>query len=255
MKFLILALFVGTAFAGEDVLFYVHGGARLSYKSDKVLVTSDRKVRLTTISPTFASTPNMIGEFSTSLSEEQYKTLLSKTKGLASKVTSEKPESAGLMIEELHIGKDVKTWLSDSKNPAIPELRKDFLVIAKDAYKNPVKALKLECSQQRGDVKCAYVNVGKEVVETVNPLGVADSVQCLDVTNGRTILHKIEEYDPRKMKPAKVKIKPGEKYSFSVKTNEKCDYRIVVKTTDLLINENYEDVLLGELFSNNLTTK
>ncbi len=55
------------------------------------------------------------------------------------------------------------------------------------------------------------------------------------------------------MKPKKIQIKPNETYKFSVKTDHVCDYRVVVKTTDMMINKDYKDVLLGELVSNQLT--
>lgn len=243
-------MLINNSQAAENIMFYVHGGAIISYKSDKIEISPANRVKLTTLAPTFAEYPNIIGEFSYMLSNDDYKKLNDNLSKQIKRISnSQKQADAGALVEELNVGNEKRSWASDVSTPAVNEIRKMFLAIAKEAYANPVKALKLECSQKGAKITCTYANVGKETVETVNPLGVNYSIQCLDITNKKTILYKEGTHDPHEMKPEKIKISPSQKYSFSINTSETCDYRIIVKTTDLMINSNYKDVLLGELVS------
>ena len=234
---------------------FIHGGAYQSYKNDKVTISSRGDISLTTISPTFAKYPNSIGLFESKISNtkllkfQQY--ILTSRKTLKAPHKHQPPR--GSIVEELHIGDDKTFWTSRDQSDSIKAIRSEFLKLAKQAYKNPVKAMSLECSQDKTRIKCAYKNMGKETVDTVDPLGVSYSVSCLDIRGKKKILHELKEYNPKKMKPKKIKIKPNEEYKFSIKTDHVCDYRVVVKTTDMMINKNYKDVLLGELVSNQLT--
>lgn len=253
--FLLTLIFVSVVKAAEkeSILFYVHGGAIKSYKSDKVHVDSKDNVLLETISPTFSGTPNLIGQFKLRLDKQQ----AGKMRNAIAKASKEIKLPKNLpgnssIIEELHIGESKTFWTSQDNSGPIKTVRKEFLAIAREAYENPVKALSLHCEQKNGKINCEYKNVGREVVRTVDPLGVSYSLSCLDITGRKRILYKLKEHDPKKMIPEKIKIKPGERYSFSVQTDDICDYKVVVKTTDMLINQNYRDLLLGELVSNQL---
>lgn len=246
--YIFIILLVGNAH-GADIMFYMHGGAATSYKSDKVIVSSS-KVSLTTIAPTFAAYPNLIGEFSIPYSRKDFDSLETHLKQQLQFISDPKDQPpSGSVVEELHVSNEKRFWESDTQSPTIVEVRKKFLKLAKKAYAKPEKALKLECSQSKNLIKCSYLNVGKETVSTVDPLGVTYSLQCLDVTNRRTILNKEGEFNPNQMKPKRISIKPSDKYAFQFQTDVICDYRMIVKTSDLIINKNYKDVLLGELVS------
>ena len=235
------------------IIFYIHGGAMHSYKNDKVIVSAEGKISLSTISPTFAEYPNIIGQFESSISQkklEQFKnSVLVNKKKLK---PSDRQAAQWSTVEELHIGKEKISWASSENSDSIKAIRYEFLKMGKQAYKNPIKAMSLECSQNKSQIKCSYKNVGKKTLETVNPLGVSYSVACLDILGRKKILYELKEYNPKKMMPKKIKIKPSKEYKFSIKTKHICDYRVVVKTTDMMINKNYQDVLLGELVSNQL---
>lgn len=246
---LFLCSVVSTAFAEEGIMFYLHGGAAASYKSDKVMV-SPKSVKLITLAPTFADYPNLIGEFSSTFSNKDFEALYSHLKQQIKIMVNPKEQPpGGSLIEELHVGNEKRFWDPDNQRPTIVEIRKKFLELAKNAYKNPDKALKLDCAQKKNKIKCSYVNVGKQTVSTVDPAGVTYSFQCLDATNRRKILNTQGEFDPNKMTPKRILIKPSAKFSFVVTTETACNYRLIVKTTDLMINKAYKDVLLGELVS------
>ena len=241
------------SYSSEPITFYVHGGAMQSYKSDKIIIDSHGNITLTTISPTFSDYPNLIGHFKSKLSKNDLIKLqnLITTNKKNIKTPNNQPRG-GSIVEELHIGDDKTFWTSRDQSESIKVIRSEFLELAKQAYKNPIKAISLECSQNKAQIKCLYKNVGYETVETVDPLGVSYSISCLDIRGKKKVLHELKEYNPKKMKPRKVKIEPTEEYRFSIKTEHVCDYRVVVKTTDMMINKNYKDVLLGELVSNQL---
>ncbi|MDC1174495.1 hypothetical protein OAT67_03840 [Bacteriovoracaceae bacterium] len=239
----------------NPMTFYIHGGAIQSYMNDKIIINSSAKVTLSTISPTFAKYSNTIGQFEskiTHLELQKLEQIISASRKNIKTPHQHQPPS-GSIVEELHIGNDKTFWTSRDQSDAIKTIRSEFLKLAKQAYKNPIKAISLNCSQNKAQIKCAYKNVGKETVNTVDPLGVSYSISCLDIRGKKKVLHELKEYNPKKMKPKKIKIKPSEEYKFSIKTNHVCDYRVVVKTTDMMINKNYKDVLLGELVSNQLT--
>jgi hypothetical protein len=259
MKILIIFLISFMAAAnsnkGYSIMFYVHGGAMQSYKSDKVIIDPQGNIILSTISPTFSEYPNTIGQFKSKITNSELSKL--KQSILSNRKNVNPPHKhqprRGSIVEELHIGDDKTFWTSRDQSDSIKAIRSEFLKLAKQAYKNPVQAMSLECSQDKSQINCAYKNVGRETVDTIDPLGVSYSVSCLDIRGKKKVLHELTEYNPKKMKPKKIKIKPNEAYKFSIKTDHVCDYRVVVKTTDMMINKNYKDVLLGELVSNQLT--
>jgi hypothetical protein len=258
MKVLIVFLFsfmaIANSHTNDSIVFYVHGGAMQSYKNDKVTVSPDGIVTLSTISPTFAEYPNIIGEFESQISQvrlTQFQSVITANRK-SIKIPNHQP-AGGSIVEELYIGNDKTFWTSRDSAKPIKAVRSEFLKLSKQAYKNPVKAISLRCSQDKTKIKCSYSNVGKETIDTIDPLGVSYSISCIDIRGKKKILHELKEYNPKKMHPKKIKIKPNERYQFSVKTDHICDYRVVVKTTDMMINKNYQNVLLGELVSNQLT--
>lgn len=259
MRILITLLFSFLAIAKStnksSIIFYVHGGAMESYKNDKVTVGNNNKITLATISPTFAKYPNIIGYFESKVSSTEFQkfqqTISSNRKNI--KHHHQHQPKGGSIVEELYIGDDKTFWTSKDQSDSIKTIRSEFLKLAKQAYKNPVKAMSLKCTQDKVQIKCSFKNVGRETVDTVDPLGVSYSISCLDIRGKKKVIHELKEYNPKKMKPKKIKIKPNEEYKFSVKTDHVCDNRIVVKTTDMMINKDYKDILLGELVSNQLT--
>lgn len=255
LTFLVSFLLMANSYKNdESMTFYVHGGAIKSYKNDKVTVSPQGKIALSTISPTFVKSPNTIGDFEATITDENLTSFQKKILTYKEKIKGHEHQPArGSIVEEIHVGDNKKKWTSRDDSKPINALRSEFLVLAKQAYKNPVKAISLKCSQNKPQINCAYVNVGKQTVETVDPLGVSYSISCLDIRGKKKILHELDEHNPKKMYPKKIQIKPGEEYRFSVKTDHICDHRVIVKTTDMMIHENYEDVLLGELVSNQLS--
>jgi hypothetical protein len=254
LTFLISFITIASSKNDNSIMFYIHGGAMQSYKSDKVVIASQGNVSLSTISPTFAEFPNTIGQFESQIS----KTDLIKLQVLitAHRKTIKTPNhqpAGGSTIEELHLGTDKTFWTARDNTQPIKVIRSEFLKLAKQAYKNPIKAMSLKCSQNKAKITCSYKNVGTQTINTISPLGVSYSVSCLDIRGKKKVLHELKEYNPKKMEPKKIKIKPNQEYKFSIKTDYICDYRVVVKTTDMMINKNYKDVLLGELVSNQLT--
>jgi hypothetical protein len=252
--FIIIFFSFSSTYASEEIVFYVHGGAMISYKNDKIIVTPDLKVKLTTLSPTFAEYPNLIGEFQSTLTQKEYSELKAYIQSQLKLIQDPKTQPlSGALVEELHIGNVKKFWTARDQSDSVIGIRKKFLEIAHKAYKNPVKALGLECSQNSKEVKCALKNSSVEAITTVDPQGVNYSLFCLDISGNRSNLHEIKEYDPRKMAPEKIEIKPADQFNFSIKTTEVCDYRIIMKTSQMMINKNYQDTLLGEIVSNQLS--
>ncbi len=246
--FISLILFTTTVFA-QEVIFYVHGGAMKSYVNDKIIVSSS-KINLTTISPSFSTYPNVIGEFEDSISDEEFKEITSFIKSKLPKITNPKYQpSGGALVLEIQLDNEKRFWTSANDNKETNEIQKKFFEIAKRVYKNPIKALKAECDQDKSKklINCSYINVGKHPVKTINPMGVTYSMRCLDLIDSQSIINDKGEANPKKMAPEKISINPGESFKFSIKSEDSCHFRIVIKTTDLLINNNYKDVLLGEL--------
>ncbi len=252
--FLISLIAIANSNYSSSIIFYIHGGAIQSYKNDRVTLNPKGSINLSTISPTFADYPNIIGQFESKITNTELQSFKKSIFASRKNIKHHKHQPrGGSIVEELHIGNDKTFWTSKDQSDSIKAIRSEFLKLAKEAYKNPVKAMSLECSQDKTQIKCAYKNVGKETLDTVDPLGVSYSISCLDIRGKKKILHELKEYNPKKMIPKKIKIKPNEEFKFSIKTNYECDYRVVVKTTDMMINKNYKDVLLGELVSNQLT--
>ncbi|MDC1173896.1 hypothetical protein OAT67_00760 [Bacteriovoracaceae bacterium] len=249
---LISTMTFATSSNKNHIIFYVHGGAMKSYTDDTITINPQGDISLSKISPTFAKYPNTIGQFEYQISKDDLSKLQMLITTKRKNIKHHQPRG-GAIVEELHIGNDKIFWTSRDQSDSIKAIRSEFLKLAKQAYKNPVKAMSLECSQDKTQIKCAYKNVSKETVDTVDPLGVSYSVSCLDIRGKKKVLHELKEYNPKKMTPKKIKIKPNEEYKFSIKTSHVCDYRVVVKTTDMMINKNYKDVLLGELVSNQIT--
>ena len=252
---LILLLKLNALYASNrSITFYIHGRAMQSYKNDKITIHPQGNVTLSTISPTFADYPNIIGQFKSKISINDFEKLKKIITTNKQNITTPNHQPAGgSIVEELHIGKDKRFWTSRNNSKPVKAVRSEFLKLAKQAYKNPIKAMSLNCSQEKTQIKCAYKNVGKEIIDTVDPLGVSYSISCLDIRGKKKVLHELKEYNPKKMTPKKIKIKPNEEYKFSIETDHVCDYRVIVKTTDMMINKNYKAVLLGELVSNQLT--
>ena len=250
--YIISSLSLSIVYAGNDLTFYTHGNAIQSYKNDRVIL-GDKTVKLKTTSPTFSHYPNAIGEFEAPITKNSSKKIKDVIRKLSQKIKSHNQEPLeGATIEELHLKNEKKKWTSLNNTPAIKQIREEFLKIAKKAYKIPIRAISLKCSQDKNNIICHYQNIGKKEVHTIDPIGIPYSISCLDILGHKKNLYELKEYHPKKMKPKKIKINPKETYSFLIKTDHTCNHRIVVKTTDMMINNNYNDVLLGELISNQL---
>lgn len=251
-KLILLAglIFSLKAFPSDDLVFYVHGGAMESYIKDKLIVKNDYQVIFTTISPTLSKYPNDIGSFEFKITPQKYKELKRVIIEQFSKIPMPKFQPPnGSIVEELHFGNKKIFWTSHTESKAAKIIRKEFRSIAIKAIKHPVNAINVECKQVQAMINCHYTNIGKKEVKTIDPLGVSHSIFCNDEYGQRQFLHTLDTYNPKKLRPKKIIIPVKDRYDFKVKTAIQCKGPITVKTTNMLINNEYKDLLLGETVS------
>ena len=238
--------------SAHDIIFSFYGTSLMNHSiHDKLVIKRDGMVFFNSIAPTLIDKKeNIIGTFSYKVSKNRYSKLLKLLKKSSHHYPPLVTPPLSGMLEELSFSGQTYRWRTSLRPEQADEAIMIFKEIALESYKYPVQAMALQCSKSKKSIKCSYKNTGSKLIKTVHPLGVDDSILCLKSDGKKILLHETKEYDPRKMKPKTVKIKPGKEYSFSIKY--KCDDRIVVRTTNMLLNKDYKKMLLGELISNKL---
>ena len=125
-----------------------------------------------------------------------------------------------------------------------------FFALKKNLNWTASKAIELKCRNEApASSECSIINIGQSMVRTIDPLLQSNSLYCVDSSGKKASLNPLEEYDPNKMYPKTVELKAGESYLFHTQS---CAGRIVMKTSDMLVNKNYADLLLGETVANGL---
>lgn len=250
MKILLGLLFcVGVAMAkGPSIKFNaIRGGPHTMI--DKLNISSDGNVGFSTISPSIGGVPNKIGHFSADIGERGYQELMSLIEKQKSSLPKNDHVKLRIAFEELHIGNETFRWQEDRRPKEFHEVVGKFKSIALQAYDHPIKALDLNCSAAENRIHCAYENIGEQTVRTVNPLEVSHSILCRELSGRVRALNPLAQYDPRKISPKIIEISPRKTFAFSVKSNGSCPAGVIVKTTGMIINKKYKDLLLGEIYS------
>ncbi len=239
------------------IVYHIHGGAVFSYVDDTLKVHPEGRVELSTYSPFpyNLESENSIGQFEGKITKESYRALADASGAYFKSAHNSKPAPNDSVSVELYFaGTDNMNhaaWpLADS--PAVKELEDRFYAIKKAAMNKAVSALQLKCARAENLLKCNYVNVGTNAIQTVDPLQVSGSIFCVGSKSKRVVLNPLPEYDPKKMTPRKITIPAGKNYAFEVALVPACVGRVTVKTTDVRLNRAYAGLLLGELVSNPL---
>lgn len=260
----VCSLFHSLTCLAEDVskspiiAFRFHGGALLSYVDDRLRVFPNGRTELETISP-FPYDPsiqNRIGRFEGRVDQKEYLALFAEGSKLFKANSKNNETPADAVVTELSFESDEKpqrsVWVLGSNTQA-KVLEDHFYQIKKNSMKKALAALELTCdTHPKVEVRCNIKNIGMGQVRTVDPLGVSNSLFCINNFGQRVPMNLAEEYDPRKMKPKSLLLETKEIYAFRLELKSPCHGRILMKTSDMLINSAYAGHLLGELISNPL---
>ncbi|RYZ93311.1 MAG: hypothetical protein EOP06_01340 [Proteobacteria bacterium] len=253
---LILGILTGLEVQAEILELRFHGGAIRSYVDDRLTLKDDGTAELKTLSPfPYSLDQNVVGIFSKKLDVPTSQKLRDESSKLFG-VKASKPLRAGnSILGEISIvgAQDKKgfVWSLESE-PLARNLETLFYELKAKILEQPKAALTLRCKRSAKLVQCLLKNIGSEIVHTVDPMGVTESIFCVDQDGRRGVMNPGEEVDPRKMSPKHLQLKKDEEFLFSIDDHASCHTRILVKTSDLLVNANYKNALLGELVSNKL---
>lgn len=253
---LILVVFSGTSVHADTLELRFHGGAVRSYVDDRLTLQDDGTAELKTISPfPYSLDQNAIGIFSTNLDVSNSKKLRDESVKLFAVRALTSLRLGNGIIGEISVAgaQDKKgfVWPLGSE-PLAKNLESHYYVSKAEILKHPKAALALQCKRLAKNLTCSLKNIGSEEVQTVDPMGVTESVFCVDQQGKRGVMNPGEEIDPRNMSPKHLKLNKDEKFDFTIDDNGFCHSRILVKTSDLLTNSKYKNALLGELVSNKL---
>lgn len=256
----ILFSFVGLAEPAhcDSIMIRFHGGGPQSYVNDQLKV-SGTSAELKTYSPFPYSleSANRAGTFTGPLSSEEQARLSALTKPLLKKSTKDEVIPQDAVVVEFSMASGGKTYVKSwslGSNARAVALEYYFLNLKKTVNWKPLAALELSCKKgQERRLKCVLKNLGTENIPTIDPIAVSGSLSCVTKRGQRFWLNQYQEYNPKKMRPKTIAIPPKQSYEFESNLDPQCDGRIVMKTTDMMVNEEYKTSFLAELVSNELT--
>ena len=238
----------------ENIVFRFYGGGfSRSYIDDRLEITPKGELFYRTISPTISKGQTLIGSFRGKAEKRHYqvvKKFIQDNKTTLPPATEE--NSFRGFIEELKWGNKVFRWRPALQNVKVFQVRKILKKLALKAYKKPESAMALECLQTKGGINCQYQNRGTKTIHTVNPLSFPSTIKCYDIRMKTTLLYRFSADSFTKKSLKKITLSSQGSYDFFIPTKHICDYRIVVTTTNLPINSEFRELLLGELVSNRL---
>lgn len=238
------------------IVFHFDGGQPFSYVNDLMRISPDGTVELNTLASfPYEFKQNTMGRFKAATGTAAYESLHNEVLAFFKSKPSKEPIADDGVIGAVsfehkeaafghvwNLGSSLKT----------KSLEQYFYKIKNSVLSSPVSAIKLDCKLAANSVNCSILNVGTEPTKTIDPADMPYSIFCLDITGIKKPMNPGAEYDPKKMSPNKIIIKPNERFRFKIENTVSCHERILMRTSDMLINSAYGDSLLGELISNQL---
>lgn len=176
MRYLFAILFMVSICQAETITLNFSGSSPLLYVRDSLVVKDDGSVALETISgfPVEQNPGNRAGKFVGKLPDDAQRIrIIAERIAFASTRNAGEAAAHGLR-GKLELGTRQREW-EVGQEPTLKELERAYELLKLKLYSYPREALALECSRVAATAHCQLLNVSKNAVKTVDPLGVGGS--------------------------------------------------------------------------------